>query len=192
MLVSVAIESSGGVEHEITAIEIDPNIAKVYQALYPNDTVIVGNAHQYLLNHFAEFDFIWASPPCPTHSRARYGLGVCGGKTAPVYPDMTLYQEIIFLKHHFNGKWVVENVQAYYKPLIGPISLGRHWYWANFDIQKIKVAPSGITSSITTAGNCVIRSTTAQLEQKLGIDLSQFDNDFYYVIVLNRKSDCIF
>jgi thiol-disulfide isomerase/thioredoxin len=34
------------------------------------------------------------------------------------YPDMRLYQEIIFLNHWFKGKWVVENVKSYYKPLI--------------------------------------------------------------------------
>lgn len=163
-----------GDEHEVLAVEIDPKIAKVYSELYPDDAVIVGDAHQFLLNYFDKFDFIWSSPPCPTHSRARYGLGVCGGKTKPVYPDMTLYQEIIFLKHHFKGKWCVENVQAYYKPLIEPQRLGRHWYWANFEIPDIKIPPSGIATSKTSTGKAVIRSTTAELEAKLGIDLSEF------------------
>lgn len=163
-----------GDEHEITAVEYKQDIADVYQQLYPNDTVIVGDAHQYLLDHYSEFDFIWSSPPCPTHSRARYGLGFHGGKVEGVYPDMRLYQEIIFLDKHFIGRWVVENVQAYYKPLIEPQPIGRHWYWSNRTIERIQVRPSGITSSTTTAGNKVIRSTTAQLEQKLGIDLSPF------------------
>lgn len=164
-----------GDEHEITSVEINPEIADVYKKLYPNDTVIIGDAHEYLLNHFAEYDFIWASPPCPTHSRARFSLGVCSGKVKPVYPDMRLWQEIVFLKHHFKGKWVVENVQAYYKPLIEPFSIGRHWYWSNFSVEKIKVLPTGITSSITRAGNCAARSTTKELEKKVGIDLSDFN-----------------
>ena len=38
----------------------------------PDNTVIVADAHQYLLDHYSEFDFIWTSPPCQTHSRANY------------------------------------------------------------------------------------------------------------------------
>lgn len=52
---------------EVTAVELDPDIAGVYRKLYPDDTVIVGCAHEYLEKHFREFDFIWSSPPCPSH-----------------------------------------------------------------------------------------------------------------------------
>lgn len=52
-----------GDEHEITAVEYDPKIAEIYQKFFPNDKVIVTDAHQYLLEHFQEFDFIWSSPP---------------------------------------------------------------------------------------------------------------------------------
>ena len=138
-----------GDEHDITAVELNADIAAVYKELYPNDTVIVDDAHQYLIDHYAEYDFIWSSPPCPTHSRARYGLGFHGKGYDAVYPDMKLYQEIILLKHHYKGKWVVENVQAYYKPLIEPFSLGRHWYWSNFLISKITVGYTGISSTTT-------------------------------------------
>lgn len=164
-----------GGEHQVTAVELNSEIAAVYMQLYPQDTVLVIDAHQYLLDHYKEFDFIWSSPPCPTHSRARYGLGFHGGKVPGVYPDMRLYQEIIFLAHHFGGKWVVENVQAYYKPLIQPQALGRHWYWSNFRINKIPVEPSGITTSTTSAGNRVIQLTSSQLEKKLGFDLSAYN-----------------
>ena len=54
---------------EVTAVELDPELARMYQERFPNDTVIVADAHQYLLDHYKEFDFIWSSPPCPTHSR---------------------------------------------------------------------------------------------------------------------------
>lgn len=105
----------------ITAVEYKPEIVAVYTDLYPGDTVIVADAHQYLIDHYAEFDFIWSSPPCPSHSRARYGLGFHGQGIDAVYPDMRLYQEIILLKHHFKGRYCIENVQAYYKPLIKPL-----------------------------------------------------------------------
>lgn len=160
---------------EVTAVELNPKIAAVYQDLFPNDTVVVGDAHQYLLDHYAEFDFIWSSPPCPTHSRARYGLGFHGHGFAAVYPDMALYQEVILLKHHFKGQYCIENVQAYYKPLIEPLSIGRHWYWTNFPIEKLQVGYSGLTAGITTStGKRLIRKTTEELEAHLGYDLSKY------------------
>jgi len=163
-----------GDKHDITAVEYKSEIAAVYQALYPNDTVIVADAHQYLIDHYMEYDFIWSSPPCPTHSRARYGLGFHGGKVDAVYPDMKLYQEIILLKHHYKGKYCIENVQAYYKPLIEPQVVGRHWYWANFTISKIPVKSAGLVATTTTAGKRLQQKTPAELEQHLGIDLSPF------------------
>ena len=49
---------------------------------------------------------------------------------------MSLYQEIIFLDTHFKGKYVVENVIPYYKPLIEAQKRGRHLYWANFNLPQ--------------------------------------------------------
>ena len=124
-----------GDEHDVTAVEFDPYIASVYAALYPQDEVIVTDAHQYLLDHYKEYDFIWASPPCPTHSQAR-SARVHGGKVVPKYPDMKLYEEIIFLKTFYSGKWVVENVTPYYKPLIEPTAVvERHFIWSNETIE---------------------------------------------------------
>ena len=121
---------------EVTAVEWDKELANLYQERFPNDKVIVGDAHQYLLDHYKEFDFIWSSPPCPTHSKARYwGFGKNGKN--PVYPEMTLYQEIIFLQHHFEGKWIVENVTPYYEPLIPAKKRDRHLYWTNFKLPSV-------------------------------------------------------
>ena len=125
-----------GIEIEVTAVELDPELAKMYQERFPNDKVIIADAHQYLLEHYKEFDFIWSSPPCPSHSRARYwNSSNYETKTEPVYPDMMLYQEIIFLQHYYRtGKWVVENVIPYYEPLIDAQKRGRHLYWSNFKL----------------------------------------------------------
>ena len=121
---------------EVTAVELDLELAKLYQERFPNDKVIVADAHQYLLDHYQKFDFIWTSPPCPTHSRARYwGIGANGKN--PIYPDMKLYQEIIFLQTHFKGKYVVENVIPYYEPLIKAQKRDRHLYWCNFTLPSI-------------------------------------------------------
>ena len=125
-----------GDDHDITAVEWDEELARLYQERFPKDKVIVADAHKYLLDYYKEFDFIWSSPPCPTHSKARYwGFGKNGKK--PVYPDLKLYEEIIFLEYHFKGKYVVENVNPYYEPLILAQKRERHHYWSNFKIPKI-------------------------------------------------------
>jgi len=121
---------------EVTAVELDPEAARLYQERFPNDKVIVADAHQYLLDHYKEFDFIWSSPPCPTHSRVRF-TQKNQDFYIPKYPDMKLYQEIIFLQNHFDGKYVVENVIPYYEPLIPAKKRGRHLYWTNFNLPNV-------------------------------------------------------
>jgi len=123
---------------EVTAVEWDEDLAKLYKERFPNDTVVVGDAHQYLLDHYKEFDFIWTSPPCPTHSRARFWCSV-SDKTVnkPAFPDLKLYEEILFLQHWFKGKYVVENVIPYYSPLIPGAKRGRHLYWSNFRLPNV-------------------------------------------------------
>jgi len=120
---------------EVTAVELDPELARMYQERFPNDKVIIGDAHQYLLDHYKEFDFIWSSPPCPTHSRVNYFLNAQGIER---YPDMSLWQEIIFLKQFFKGKFCVENVTPYYDDMFHPQKIGRHYLWANFLIPLIE------------------------------------------------------
>lgn len=118
---------------EVTVVEIDEEIAGIYKYNFPQDKIIIGDAHEYLLNHYQEFDFIWASPPCPTHSKLNFS------RKDKSYPDMKIYQEIIFLKTWFKGKWVIENVIPYYEPLIKPsVMLGRHYFWSNFNISLKK------------------------------------------------------
>ena len=121
---------------EVTAVENVPEIAKIYQDFFPQDKVIVTDAHQYLLEHFKEFDFIWSSPPCQSHSGCNNFLK---GQGIFRFPDMKLYEEIIFLRQFHNGQWVVENVKPYYEPLIKPQVCGRHYFWANFIITPLEV-----------------------------------------------------
>lgn len=117
--------------HDITAVEYTDDIAEQYAESYPNDKVVIADAHQYLLQHYKEFDFVWSSPPCQSHSR----MIRSGKNRKPRYPDMKLYEEILFLKHNFDGLWVVENVVPYYGELISAKRLGRHLFWSNFEIQ---------------------------------------------------------
>jgi DNA (cytosine-5)-methyltransferase 1 len=153
---------------EVTAVENNPDIAKIYQDFFPGDTVIVGDAHQYLLDHFKEFDFIWSSPPCPSHSRARFWASF-GENRTKVYPDMTLYQEILFLKHYCKDtiKFAVENVKPYYQPLIDAQECGRHLFWANFHIHRINFKTKFTTSQ-----------SFKSLQKSYGIDLSKYNLPF--------------
>lgn len=124
---------------EVTAVEIEEKIANAYKDFFPEDKIIVGDAHSYLEKHFEEFDFIWSSPPCPSHSHIRKELAVEAKKqNEPIYPDMQLYEEILFLQGYYKGKWVVENVVSWYEPLIKPYHVGGHYFWSNFFIEPIK------------------------------------------------------
>lgn len=151
-----------GEEHEITAVEWEPKIAKIYQDFFPNDKVVVADAHQYLIKHFKEFDFIWSSPPCPSHSRVRKNLAVKRGQNKPVFPDMKLYEEILFLEGYFEGKWCVENVIGWYEPLIPPMRIADHYYWMNF-----------LCPNIETQGR-EHNSGKEILQERKGFDLSKY------------------
>jgi len=59
---------------------------------------------------------------------------------------MKLYEEIIFLKHWFKGKFVVENVKSYYDPLIKPFESNNHYFWSNFIIPNFPKDCRGIRS----------------------------------------------
>jgi DNA (cytosine-5)-methyltransferase 1 len=131
------VAEQANIDLQVTAVELDPELARMYQERFPNDIVIVADAHQYLLDHYKEFDFIWSSPPCPTHSRAAHGARKSDTSNhKPVFPSMVLYEEIIFLEHYFKGQYVVENVIPYYEPLISPKKRGRHLYWSNFNLPN--------------------------------------------------------
>jgi DNA (cytosine-5)-methyltransferase 1 len=124
----------------VTAVELDKSLCDLYAQRFPNDTVINADAHEFLLKHFKEFDFIWTSPPCPTHSRAAYGSrlsekDICKNFEV-VYPDLKLYEEILLLQYYFKGKFCVENVIPFYEPLILPQIRGRHAYWTNFKLPS--------------------------------------------------------
>ena len=149
---------------EVTAVEIESKIAAIYQDLFQDDTVIITDAHQYLLEHFSEYDFIWSSPPCPTHSRLRRNMGVEGQTLKPVFPSMILYEEIIFLESYFKGLYCVENVISYYDPLIKPQEIGRHYFWSNFLIREKSFGPSYTRKN----------SGYKELQNKLGFTLDNY------------------
>lgn len=153
---------------DITAVEWQQSIADIYQAQYPNDTLVIGDAHAYLQDNYQRFDFIWSSPPCQTHSK----MDRANSRNKPRYADMGLYEEIIFLKTYFKGKWLVENVVPYYQPLIEPsLKIGRHLFWANFPI---------VASDVARPRNFISSKDQAQAEElKAWLGLNYTGNVYY-------------
>ncbi len=155
---------------DVTAIENNEAIAKIYLDFFPDDDLIVTDAHQYLLDHYKEFDFIWSSPPCPTHSK----MNKASNHTKIRYPDMKLYQEILLLQHFFKGKWVIENVNPYYKPLIPGKKIDRHLFWSNFNIFNIKIPkPRFIGRKKEGWGSTWIHATKKEVMDWLGIHIKK-------------------
>ena len=84
---------------------------------------------------------------------------------------MKLYEEILFLQHFFNGKWVVENVQPFYSALIDAKKIGRHLFWSNFDFDVDDVKrPAGFINKCNVAGK-------KELQNWLGI---HYEENIYY------------
>lgn len=149
---------------EVTAVEMNEDIAGFYHTQFPEDTIVIGDAHEYLRLHYKEYDFIWSSPPCQSHSSFRQNICVRYRGTEPKYPDMQLYEEILFLKYNANCPWVVENVKPYYTPLIEPDKvLQRHLFWCNFSIGDKSFAKDNIR-----------KAQIPDLQDKYGFDLSEY------------------
>jgi len=131
----------------VTAIEKNADVAALYKKYYPSDIVIVSDALEYLETNYREFDFVWSSPPCQTHSFMRRH----NPAAIPKIPDLSLYSQIFFLQSYFNGKYAVENVRPYYQPLLNPQIIDRHLFWANFIIHPLRIKkPANIVEDSTS------------------------------------------
>jgi len=154
---------------QVTAVENDPAIAGVYRGLYPLDTVIVGDAHQFLIDNFDQYDFIWSSPPCQTHSKM---MKATRHKTRR-YPDLALYQEILFLQHFCTTPWAIENVKPFYQPLTPPsFTIGRHMFWSSGVVHGVE-APAQPADFINLSNLEGMR----KMQDWLGI---HYDKPIYY------------
>ncbi len=131
-----------GDDHEIIAIEKDERIAEVYKRFYSNDIVIIADVLDWLnsaVNHMnlLTFDFIWASPPCTTHT----GMPRLERHFQRYVPDLTSLFGIMYffdIFKYYGGehiRYVIENVRTWYTPpRPAEVKLGRHHFWSNFRI----------------------------------------------------------
>jgi DNA (cytosine-5)-methyltransferase 1 len=76
---------------------------------------------------------------------------------------MNLYEEILFLDQFYDGDWVVENVQPWYDELIPGTEIGRHIFWSNYHIPRIREPERDFEFSSPTEAN------KERLEDWLGI-----------------------
>ena len=193
---------------EVVAVEWDLKIAQIYQDFFPDDEVIITDAHKFLLENFMKYDFIWSSPPCPTHSKIRWMSTFAPKNTRKaVYPDMKLYEEIVLLDSYFEGKWCVENVISYYTPLIKPQIIGRHYLWANFLIRNERVNGGShlgsveeltirksfdISSYLGIDKKTILRNCVEPEIGKLVLDCARGNTQKTLLEVLNETSDSSF
>jgi DNA (cytosine-5)-methyltransferase 1 len=156
------------INNNITHVELNPKIGRVISDRKPNRTIIIGDAYEYLLNNYQEYDFIWFSPPCQANSR----MIRSGRNRKPRLPDLKLYEIKIFLDYNFYGNYVIENVVPYYEPPIKPtVKIGRHLFWANFEISPFDLKqPENFINLGTVAGS-------QKLKDWLGI---QYKGNIYY------------
>ena len=161
-------------KHSITSVEYSEEIAALYRKLYPNDDIINKDAVQIMLDTAHEFDFVWSSPPCQSHTKMVKATRHKSQQKRLV--DPALFQQIIWLQHFYNGFWIVENVSPYYVIMcptgVHVKQIGRHVFWSNFDIGDIKDVkrPPGFINKANLQGK-------KELQQWLGI---HFEENIYY------------
>jgi len=163
-------------KHDITHVEWNEEIAQANRELNPLDKVIIGDAKTFLELNYSDYDYIWASPPCPSHASIRKA-GAKNGQYDAKVPDMDLYGIIIFLDEYFEGKWTVENVKPFYERLdehekkrqealvkiIPPAQeSSRHLFWSSHDIPETLITASNLN-----------QANNSEMMEWLGIELNQ-------------------
>jgi len=123
------------IKFEYYAIDVDGRILLAHKILNPDSIVIRRDAYSFTDDELKQYDFIWASPPCETHSN----LNLYNRKNLETFkkPDMRLWK-LISRFYSLGKPFVVENVKPYYGALIKPTArVGRHFLWSNLHIKDI-------------------------------------------------------
>lgn len=120
-----------GIDFEYHAVDINPRILLAHKIINPYSLTIKRDAYSFTDEELKKYDFIWASPPCETHS-----IAILWKKEKP---DMRLY-ELISKLYNLGKPFIVENVKPYYNPPIKPTSkVCRHRLWSNLKITPINL-----------------------------------------------------
>jgi DNA (cytosine-5)-methyltransferase 1 len=93
----------------VGTVEIDPEIAAIHKANFPNADCRVANVLDIDPSTLPDFDFFWASPPCPSFSTAKQD----GGETEL---DIALAQSVASVIQYKRPRYfALENVRGYAK-----------------------------------------------------------------------------
>lgn len=152
----------------ITHVEINPLLCKELRLLFPDDVVLNIDANDYLEylaqnDMLNDYDIIWSSPPCQTHSRMNRINSKKYHKSS--YIDPSYIQQIILLKYNYDGCYFVENVSPYYGVLFDGVQIGRHIIWSNIDVKDLSY-------NISNKKN-LFDLTLEELQIEYGIKLTQ-------------------
>ena len=159
-------------DHIITAVEHEPKIAYTYSNKFPHDFIRICDVHVYLRdisNNLNYFDFIWASPPCQSHSQMMRFY-----KNTNQHPPIPRMDEIFglltWLPKYYDGLFCIENVQSWYKWIIKPtVKIDRHCFWANFPIPKRRFRDL-IHGHGSLNNSRIMRDTTLNQHQRNMVD----------------------
>ncbi|MCE7740456.1 MAG: DNA cytosine methyltransferase [Candidatus Heimdallarchaeota archaeon] len=114
---------------QYVAVENDPETIKAHLKLNPDSEIEFRDAY---LTSIKDYDFIWASPPCTSHSQLNMYMN-------RKQPDMRLWSLITRLQQQ-QIPFIVENVEPYYRePIPHTLELGRHRFWSNKPIIPFEV-----------------------------------------------------
>jgi len=90
-----------GVEYEYYAVDTDRRILIAHELLNPNSITVCRDAYGFTDEELKGYDFIWASPPCETHSHLNFYNWNDPKKFKE--PDMRLYELILRLQKAGNS-----------------------------------------------------------------------------------------
>lgn len=125
-----------GLEYDYMIVENDEEVIKYHALNCPRSHIYKEDAINWL-DKLENFDFIWVSPPCKSHSMAM----LFWSNTEKFRQiDKDLFKWIRKTRELKLPAIVVENVVPYYGFKYKPTCMiGRHVFWANFPILPFEV-----------------------------------------------------
>jgi len=118
---------------EYVAVDNDRKVLQVHSLLNPHSKTVLEDAWLISDDRLLQYDFVWASPPCESHSV------LCWKRKDKPKPDMRLWWLIRRLRK-LKVPFIVENVRPYYGTILKPTAkAGRHLLWSNLSLKSVQL-----------------------------------------------------